>query len=405
MGAPADHFGGIRYPQRAGELVLHLAVGPHLSCLRVDRDSLALHEISRLTLPAPIQYVWPHPSRNLLYVACSNRPIAKADNLHRLATVEVDDDNGRMRLLAEVPLPTRPIHLSLDAQARQVLVVYNAPSRITLHPVDDGGLAGPACALRPEPGVGVFPHQVLMLPSGEAAVVVARGNHATARQSEEPGSFEFVGVQPGALTHRASLAPDGGRGFGPRHLAFHPGGRWAVVSVERSNQLHVYAVQGECFAAEPVCRVSTLPGPATDSHDQLSSTVHFHPNGRFVYVVNRHDTAVYGDGSVPSDLAGNNVAVFAFDEGGGQATPLQHVPTESVHVRTFSFDASGTLLVAASILPSLVRRDGRVERIPARLSFFRCGNDGRLTLARVRDMPNERLNQFWSHLNGDARAT
>jgi 6-phosphogluconolactonase len=396
-------WGGVRFPQRADLLVLHMALGPELICQRVGRDSLDLSELSRLRLAAPVQYVWPHPQRSLLYVACSNRPISAADDLHLLATVAVDERDGSMRLLSQVPLPTRPIHLTLDAQAQHALVVYNAPSRITVHALDAAACAGEALAQAPEPRVGVFPHQVLMLPSAAAAVVVARGNHARAGREEEPGSLEFLRLHQGQLQHLARVAPEGGRGFGPRHLAFHPQGRWAAVSVERHNQLQVFAVQEDRFDERPVCRVSTLDRPWDGSHDQLCGTVQFHPSGRFVYVANRHDTSVYGDGSVPSDLQGNHIAVFAFDAGTGQATPLQHVPTESVHVRTFSFDDSGELLLAASILPALAREGERVRRIPARLSFMRCGADGRLSLARVHDMDNEDLNLFWSRLNGSAR--
>ncbi len=399
------HFGGIGFAREAGVLALHCAIGPELILQRVDRNDLSLHDVSRLTLAAPVQYIWPHPTRNLLYVACSNRPVSRADNLHVLATVAVDDQDGSMRLLAEVPLPTRPIHLTLDASARHALVVYNAPALITTHAIDANGLAGEALAPAAVLKVGVFPHQVLMLPSGETAVVVARGNHAAAGRDEEPGSLEFLSVEAGRLTHRCSVAPDGVKGFGPRHLAFHPAGQWAAVSVERHNELHIYAVDRDRFASEPTWRISTLGvGTTSFSHDQLSGTLRFHPGGRFLYVVNRHDTAVYGDGSVPCDPEGNNIAVFGFDADSGEPRLLQHAPTDSVHVRTISLDASGDLLVAASILPALVREGGTVRHVPARLSFFRVGDDGRLSMASVQDMNNQSLNLFWSHLNGTVRA-
>lgn len=395
----ASHFGGIAYPRHANALVLHLTIGPDLICFGVDRDDLSLREIHRLTLAAPVQYVWPHPSRNLLYVASSNRSISKAGNQHMLATVEVDDHTGAMRQLSQVSLPTRPIHLTLDPAARWALVVYNAPALISAHAIDSAGRAGETIVQSPVPRVGHFPHQVLMLPSGEAAVIVARGNHAVPGRPEEPGSFEFLSVGQGKLSNLSTVAPGGGLGFGPRHLEFHPNGRWAAVSVERQNELHIFAVERDQFSRKPAFRLSTLETPPTRGHDQLSSTIHFHPNGKSLYVVNRHDTAVYGDGSKPSDYAGNNIAVYAFDEESGKPELLQHVLTESIHVRSFSFDASGRLLVTASILPALARRNGKVERIPSRLSFFHVGEDGRLTLAKVRDMDNEQM-MFWSRLNG-----
>jgi 6-phosphogluconolactonase len=393
-------FGGITYAQRADALTLYLATGPELQLLRVDRGDFSLSEIGRATLPAPIQYVVAHPTRSLLYVTASNRSISRADDLHTLSTVAVDERTGALRVIAQVALPTRPIHLTTTPAGDALLVAYNAPALVTAHAVDDEGRAGPPLAQSPAVRAGVFPHQVLMLPSGAAAVVVARGNHATASRAEEPGSLEFVSLHDGALRHLSTLAPDGGAGFGPRHLDFHPSGAWAAVSMERQNEVQVFAVRREDFAPAAASVTTTLPAPNAHGHDQLSGTLRFHPRGDVLYVVNRHDTLVYGDGSVPSELSGNHLAVLGFDARTGACTPRQHVATESVHVRTFSLDAGARLLVTASILPATVRQGDGTARVPARLSFFRVGDDGRLTLAKTQDMPNDRFSMFWSRLDG-----
>ncbi|MEO7246315.1 MAG: beta-propeller fold lactonase family protein, partial [Rubrivivax sp.] len=237
-------------------------------------------------------------------------------------------------------------------------------------------------------------------PSRQAAVIVARGNHARGDLPEEPGSLEFLALRDGQLTNIATVAPNGGHGFGPRHLDFHPDGRWAAVSMERQNELQVFEMLADRFAPAPAHRVTTLDRPAHAGHDQLSGALHFHPDGRTLYVINRHDSSVYGDGREPADAASNNVAVYRFDAATGGPKLIQHIATESVHVRTFSLDASATLLVTASILPALWRHDGVVETVPARLTFFRIASDGRLSLAAVRDMGGDRAAMFWSHLNG-----
>lgn len=397
-----QHLGGVVYPSRADALTLHLSVGADLLYCDVARNDLALRELSRLVLPAPVQYVCLHPTRSILYVAWSNRSVSRADDLHGLSTVEVDAGSGEMRLLGQTVLPTRPIHLTVDPAARCVLVVYNAPSRITTHAIRADGTAAEAAAHSLPVNSGIFPHQVVMLPSERTAVIVARGNHALGGAPEQPGSLEFVSLENnGSLVHRHAVAPGGGFGFGPRHLDIHPGGGWAAVSLERQNEVQIFRVEADRFSSEPVCRVSTLAAP-TSTHDQLAGTIRFHPSGEVLYVVNRHDTAVYGDGAQPSDPDGNNIAVFAFDARSGRADVLQRVPTHSVHVRTFSLDAGGRLLAAASILPARVRCNGVEETLPARLSWFGVGDDGRLTLAKIQDMPPRRESIFWSRLNGSA---
>lgn len=394
------HFGGIAFPRISGRLVLHLSIGADLVCMGIDRGDFMLTEISRLTLPAPVQYVWPHPTRPLLYVASSNRSISKSDDLHALTTVELHDRTGAMRRIGEVPLPSRPIHLTLDGSAATALVVYNAPGLVTLHKIDDAGIAGSAVPQASPVNAGIFPHQVLMLPSRKAAIIVARGNHARGDLPEEPGSLEFLALRDAQLTNIATVAPNGGHEFGPRHLDFHPDGHWAAVSMERQNELQVFEVLADRLAPAPAHRRTTLERPAPASHNQLSGTLHFHPDGRTLYVANRHDSSVYGDGTEPSDFAGNNVAVYRFDAETGRPEPIQHIATESVHVRTFSLDASATLLVTASILPALWRRHDTVETVPSRLTFFRVASDGQLTLAAIHDIDGGRAALFWSHLNG-----
>jgi 6-phosphogluconolactonase (cycloisomerase 2 family) len=44
----------------------------------------------------------------------------------------------------------------------------------------------------------------------------------------------------GQLANRGSIAPNGGYGFGPRNLDFHPGLPLVYVSLERQNRLDVY---------------------------------------------------------------------------------------------------------------------------------------------------------------------
>ncbi len=401
---PASNFGGIGYARHANELTLHVSIGAELLYLRVDRLDLALSEISRLTLPAPVQYVVPHPTRSLLYVASSNRSISQADDLHMLTTVAVDERTGALRAIGHAVVPSRPIHLTVAPHAEGVLVACNAPAGISWHAIDADGIAGDARDQETPALLGSYPHQVRMLPSGEAAVVVVRGNHATALRAEEPGALEFLAWRGGDLANLSKVAPNGGFGFGPRHLDFHPGGQWAALAMERENELRVFQVRAKDFAGEATFVTSTLAAAVDiggSSHDQLCGAIHFHPRGDRLYVANRHDPSVYGPAGQVSDFAGNNLAVYAFDAASGRAEILQHIPTDSVHVRTFSFDQTARLLASASILPALARRAGQVERLAARLTFFRVADDGRLELARVHDMPNERTSMFWSHLDGN----
>jgi len=69
---------------------------------------------------------------------------------------------------------------------------------------------------------------------------------------------------------------------------------------------------------------------------------------------------------------------------------------QGAHTRTFSFDASGQILVAGNLVPVALREGGKVSVIPAGLSVFRVGQDGKLTFVRKYDLDTGNLTQWWS---------
>ena len=81
-------------------------------------------------VPAGIQYVWPHPSRQYLYVASSNRGPGTTGDAHHLTAFRVDTATGALHAHGEPePLPSRPIHMSLDRTGNFALTAFNLPSK------------------------------------------------------------------------------------------------------------------------------------------------------------------------------------------------------------------------------------------------------------------------------------
>ena len=129
-------------------------------------------------------------------------------------------------------------------------------------------------------------------PSDKSIVVVARGNNPEGGKPEDPGSLHIYGFKNGVLSNLRKIAPNGGYGFGPRHLDFHPSQPWVYVSIERQNQLIVYKMTPDGdLDPEPLFTKSTLADPAHHFPVQAAGPIHVHPNGRFVYVGNRSGVA------------------------------------------------------------------------------------------------------------------
>src|SRR6476646_5245392 len=97
----------------AGRIAFYQSVGDLLTQWDVDADSMTLTQRASVTLPSNVQYVWPHPSRQYLYVTTTDAASGNAPNpgkVHRLCAVRVDA-NGALQLHGEPQaLPQRPIH-------------------------------------------------------------------------------------------------------------------------------------------------------------------------------------------------------------------------------------------------------------------------------------------------------
>jgi len=154
---------------------------------------------------------------------------------------------------------------------------------------------------------------------------------------------------------------------------------------------------------EPLFTTATLADPAHKFPVQSAGPIHIHPNGRFVYLGNRSGvTAVLPPGVEDVDgkkvFSGgeSNIAVFALDPKSGEPNAIQHADIHAAHPRTFSLDSGAKLLVAGSLAPTAVREGGKVVPIPAGLSVFRIGPDGKLDFVRKYDLDVGTYTQWWS---------
>ncbi len=384
-------------------VVLYSAVGEALTQYDVDVDGAASTRRATVMLPSNVQYVWPHPSKRYLYVTASDRgPGAggPAGSKHFVTAFRIDaagvlEPHGVPQALA-----ARPLHNCVDATGSYALIAYNNPSGVTVHRINPDGTLGEPVMQPGNLDTGIFAHQVRVTPSNRAAILVTRGNDAAGGKPEDPGALKLFGFSDGVLSNLQSVAPGRGYGFGPRHLDFHPTQPWVYVSIERQNQLQMFRMPGDRLEGEPAFSRSLLAEPHNERPRQLGGPIHVHPNGRAVYVSNRADNTVAYEGKSVFGGGENSIAVFAIDPRSGEPTLIQHIDTRGFHVRTFALDPSGRMLVAASILSLPVRDGTRVTNVPAGLSVFRVGGDGKLDFVRKYDVEIGAKTQFWMGIAG-----
>ena len=376
--------------------VYYAAIGPELNVFDIDVDGGALARRGAVVLPANVQYAWPHPSRRHLYVASSNGGPRVAGDKHFASALKIDPATGSLQPHGEpAALPSRPIHSSVDRRGEYLLTAYNNPSHITVHRLNADSSIGAPVSQPEKLDTGIYAHQVLTAPSNRVVTLVARGNDAQPGKAEDPGAIKTFGFDNGVLHNLASVAPGTGLGFGPRHLDFHPSKPWVFVSIERQNKLYVYELDAERgLKREPLFVKDTLA--KTPAMRQAAGAIHIHPNGKFVYVTNRASDLSSFDGK-PAVVGGqNDVAVFAIDQKTGEPSLIQNADGHSIELRTFGIDPSGRMLVAASVAPAPALESNRIVSVPAALSVFRIGDDGKLAFVRKYDIDTGNQRQFWT---------
>ncbi len=386
---------------RNGRSAFYQGVGNRLTHFEVDANAATLTRRGAVTLPSNIQYVWPHPSRKFLYVSSTDAASGNAPNpgkVHRVAAVRVDD-SGALQLHGEpAVLPQRPIHTSVDTAGSYVFNAYNSPSNLTVHRINSDGTVGALVPQAAKLDMGIFAHQIVPTAGNRSVILVTRGNRPEAKKAEDPGALKLYNFKEGQLSPLANLAVGGkgGLGYGPRHVAFHPARPWVYVCVESQNEIHMHTLNGDSLSTEPAFKKSTTVGNYDIHFPQATGAVHVHPNGRTVYISNRANATVDFNGKRVFRGGENNIAVFAINQSTGEPTLVQNIDPQSFHIRTFSIDPSGKILVASSIVDMNVRDGDNVRYVPAAMTVFRIGDDGKLTFVRKYDVELGGKFQWWT---------
>jgi len=267
---------------------------------------------------------------------------------------------------------------------------------MSVHPLGPDGAIGEEVKQTASIDGGIYAHQIRMMPSNHALVLVTRGNNATATRPEDPGALKVKSLTNGQLRDVASIAPGSGYGFGPRHVDFHPTKPWMFASIERQNQLQMYRLRGDGLEPAAAFIVTTLAEPGNLRPEQTVGPIHIHPNGRFVYLGNRASGLLEFQSKKVAAGGENSVAVFSIDPVSGEPRLVQTIDTHGYHPRTFSIDPSGRMLVVANLLAMPVRDGDELKTQPATLSTYKIGDDGKLTFIRSYDIETNGMTQWWS---------
>jgi len=217
---------GLASAQPASQKVaLYANVGADLTHYDVDVAGAELIKRETVTLPAAVQYAWPHASRRYLYVATSSSApgYGTQGTEHHVTAFAIDPETGVLAPHgAPIRLPTRPIHMTTDIPSENILVAFNNPSAVRVYRINKDFTPGEEVTQPGPIDAGIFAHQVRVTPDNRLAILVTRGNEGTPAKAEDPGALKVFEYKNGLLTKEVSIAPNGGKELGTQHLDFQP---------------------------------------------------------------------------------------------------------------------------------------------------------------------------------------
>ncbi len=255
-----------------------------------------------------------------------------------VAAFAVDHSGGaaNLKLLNAVPIGDGgAAHVSLDQTGK------------TLFTAQYGG--GSIGVFRVNPDGSIVARTQLIDHEGGSKVVAGRqdASHAHWTGVSPDNRFVFVpdlgldqvviyklDAAAGVISpHGKGIVPPGS---GPRHMKFHPNGKWIYVLNELALTVTHFDYEASSGSMSPRKTVETVPADLLVREKAKStSEICVHPNGKFIYAANRgHDT----------------ISVFKVNEASGDLTRIQIENVRGATPRNFNLSPDGNWLLAAGQL-------------------------------------------------------
>jgi 6-phosphogluconolactonase len=278
-------------------------------------------------------FVAQHPSGDFLFCAHENR-IVHGEGEGAVSSYRINRQTGQLTLLShQLARGGQTCHLTVDPSGRFLIAMNHEFGLVTVHPIEADGTLGPICYQvqhKGNPGPhwlqrNQHTHFVTFDPGHKHVLVNDKGLDRVMVYTMHPETGALSPNDPPYATMRS--------GKGPRHMAFHPNGRFLYINGEEDRSITAFAYDGERGTLAELHHLSTLPDD--DNTDPEYNTAHIlvSPNGRFVYVTNRFH---------------NTVAAFAIDQETGRLTATGHIQSQGRSPRNFAWDLAARYVYVAN---------------------------------------------------------
>lgn len=273
-------------------------------------------------------YLTLSPNGKYLY-ACTE---SQTKNAGSVSSYAFDPANGTLHFLnSQKSGGENPVYLSTDQSGRWLVNANYTEGSISVFPLSEDGRINPEVQLfhftegstvNPKRQDRSHVHSAVFSPNQNQVFFPDLG-------ADLIRSYSFDSLEVKPLHNPNSISSIAGSG--PRHLAFHPNGKFAYCIEELAGAVSVYEYNSGRLHA--IQRIFTHPEGYKGAI--LSSDIHVSPDGKFLYASNRGDQ--------------NNFSIFSIDTD-GKLTSIGYKSSRGVHPRTFAIDPSGKFLIATNMI-------------------------------------------------------
>jgi 6-phosphogluconolactonase len=286
----------------------------------MDPESGTLSLIERVPvpgtrLPSPTSLPMAvSPDRRFLYAALRSPPFAAS-------SFAIDPSSGRLSHLAVSPLLCAMAYIVTDRSGRFLLAASYTDATLAIYPIDAAGRieARPA-QVTP---TGPHAHCVVVDAANRFAYCAVLGADHVMQLLFDPETGTFAPNAPPAVATRPRS--------GPRHLVFHPNGRFLYLLNQTDATMVAYRIEPGSGGLAEIETVTTLP--AHFLGEANAADTHVTPDGRFLYASERQTSTLIG---------------FRIDAANGFLAPIGRWSTETTP-RGFAIDPRGRFLLAAGL--------------------------------------------------------
>lgn len=277
-----------------------------------------------------------HPNKPVLYAVGG----LKNDQVVAAFTIDKSANSPTLKFLNAVPIGDGgAAHVSLDKTGKTLFTAQYGGGSTGVFSVNADG--------------SIKERTQLMDHEGGAKVVSGRQDASHAHWTGVSPDNRFVFVPDLGLDQVVVYKLDAGSGAiavhgkgtlppgsGPRHMKFHPNGKWIYVLNELGITVTLFNYDSNAGTMSAQQTIETVPADQLAGEKAKStSEIRIHPNGKFVYAANRgHDT----------------ISVFKVNESNGELTRIQIENVRGATPRNFNLTPDGNWLLAAGQLSNTV---------------------------------------------------